>query len=45
MDTAKMAERIGQVKAEIRTLEETLARQQHELDEYLAVHPPLVTSR
>ena len=43
-DTAKLAERIGQVKTELLTLEEDLARQELELDDYLAVHPPLVSS-
>jgi hypothetical protein len=33
-DTAKLAERIGQVKAEIRQLEETLVRHEQELDAY-----------
>jgi hypothetical protein len=44
-DTARLSERMGQVKTEIRTLEEDLARQERELDDYLAIHPPLVTSR
>jgi len=44
-ETAKLAERIGQIKTEIRTLQEDLARQEQELDDYLAVHPPLVSSR
>lgn len=45
LDTAKTAERIGLVKGEIRVLQENLARHQQELDEYMAVHPPLVSSR
>jgi hypothetical protein len=45
LDTAKTAERIGQVRSEIRVLEENLARHQRELDDYLATHPPLVSSR
>jgi hypothetical protein len=44
-DTAKMAERIGQVKTEIRQLEESLVRHEQELQDYLEVHPPLLTSR
>ena len=44
-DTAKLAERIGRVKTEIRSLEQDLTRFERELDEYLAVHPPMVTSR
>lgn len=45
LDTAKTAERIGQVKTEIRVLEENLARHQQELDDYAAIYPPLVSSR
>ncbi len=45
LDTAKIAERMGQVKTEIRGLEQDLAQQQQELDDYLAAHPPLLTSR
>lgn len=44
-DTAKLAERIGELKTEIRSLEEDLIRHERELDDYLATHPPLVTSR
>lgn len=45
LGTAKTAERIGQVKSEIRLLEENLVRHEQDLDAYLAIHPPLVTSR
>jgi hypothetical protein len=44
-ETAKLAEQIGKVKAEIRQLEEELAHDRQELDAYLATHPPLVGSR
>lgn len=44
-DTAKLSERIGRVKTEIRSLEQDLARYERELDDYLATHPPMVTSR
>jgi hypothetical protein len=44
-DTAKIAERIGRVKTEIRSLELDLARLEQELDDYVATHPPLVSSR
>jgi hypothetical protein len=45
LETAKLAERIGQVKGEIRTLQENLVRHERELDAFLAIHPPLVSSR
>lgn len=44
-ETAKLAEQVGKAKSEIRQLEQDLARHEHDLDEYLAVHPPLVGSR
>jgi hypothetical protein len=44
-DTAKLAERIGRVKTEIRSHEQDLARLERELDDYLATHSPVVTSR
>ena len=44
-DTARLAERIGRVKTEIRSGEEELARVERELDDYLATHSPVVSSR
>lgn len=44
-ETAKLAEQVGKAKSDIRQLEQDLARHEHDLDEYLAVHPPLVGSR
>jgi hypothetical protein len=44
-ETAKLGEQIGKVRTEIRQLEQDLARHEHELDVYLAVHPPLLGSR
>jgi hypothetical protein len=44
-ETARLAELAGKAKSAIRQLEQDLARHEHELDTYLAVHPPLVGSR
>lgn len=44
-DTAKLAEEVGKLKARIPQLEEDLAFHRRELDAYLAVHPPIITSR
>lgn len=44
-ETARLGEQIGKVRTEIRQLEQDLARHEHELDVYLAVHPPLLGSR
>jgi hypothetical protein len=45
LEAAKLGEQIGKLKSEIRQLEKDLARYRLELDEYLAIHPPLVGSR
>lgn len=45
LDAAKLAERVGQIKSEIRQLEENLARHEQDLDAYLAHRPPMVSSR
>jgi hypothetical protein len=45
LEAAKLAERVGVVKGEIRVLQEDLARHEQELEYYLAIHPPLVSSR
>lgn len=39
LDAAKMAERVGQVKAQIRSLEEELVLRRQELNRYLADNP------
>ena len=39
LDAAKLAERVGQVKAQIRTLEGDLVLRRQELDTYLANNP------
>lgn len=44
-ETAKLAEQIGKTRTEIRQLEQDLARHEQELDAYLQIHPPLVSSR
>lgn len=45
LDAAKLAERVGMVKGEIRVLQDNLARHEQELEDYLSIHPPLVSSR
>lgn len=44
LDTAKLGEQIGKLKAEIRQLEKDLALHRQELNDFLAIHPPLVGS-
>jgi hypothetical protein len=45
LEAAKLAERVGLVKGEIRVLRDNLARHEQELEDYLALHPPLLSSR